>query len=58
VAPARSKPIGDGKGGVSKPVGGTPAVKPANTRPIGSKATLNGKPVTWDGKTWKPTAKR
>jgi hypothetical protein len=32
---------------------GIPAPKPA-PRPVGSQATLNGKPVVWNGSSWKP----
>ncbi len=41
------------KGGQDKPPAPTP-VSNVPGRPVGQKATLNGKPVVWDGTSWVP----
>jgi outer membrane biosynthesis protein TonB len=37
-----------------KPTAPKPTAPKPASRPVGSRATLNGKPVVWDGKGWKP----
>ena len=39
---------------IATKVYGVPAPKPVSKPPVGQQAKLNGKPVVWDGKTWKP----